>query len=75
MEFTVTTVDMNGSHVLRVFSGEDAYEIGDSGALTVRARDAKEPDLVAVLHWSPAFWVSVTEAPTKPAGGRAAFAS
>ncbi len=75
MEFTVTIVDMDGSHVPRTFSGEDAYEIKDSAMLTVRARDAKDPDLVTMLHWSPAFWVSVTEAPTKSAGGRAAFAS
>lgn len=75
MEFTVTTVNMNGSHVPRTFSGEDSYKIEDSGTLTVRAREAKEPDLVTILHWSPAFWVSIAEAPTKPAGGRAAFAS
>ena len=75
MEFTVTLVNENGDFVPRTFSGDDSYKIEDSGALTVRARDAKEPDLVTILHWSPAFWVSITEAPTKPAGGRAAFAS
>jgi len=73
MEFTVTLVNDNGTFVPRTFNGDDSYKIEDSGTLTVRARDANESDLVTVTHWSPAFWVSVAEAPKKPAGGRAAF--
>ncbi|HEY8653823.1 MAG TPA: hypothetical protein VIM10_01535 [Actinopolymorphaceae bacterium] len=69
MDFTVTKIDSNGEHDRAPFSGADKYEIVN-GTLTVRTHDPNDADIVTVLQWSPAFWVSVAEAPKKVKKGR-----